>query len=94
MIVKGKYNKSIFWLIVSITTVNGLDCVYDGEVQPPTSGVICNCDDEEADQTSLVSSKTKFIKGEHCFLYRRVKHQNQKPQVEMCSLTLIFFYEN
>ena len=63
MIVKGKYNKSIFWLLVSITTVNGLDCIYDGEVQPPTSGVICNCDDEEADQTSLVRETLQSVKN-------------------------------
>ena len=30
----------------------------------------------------------------YCILYRRVKYQNQKPQVEMCSLTLILFNEN
>ena len=33
-------------------------------------------------------------RGHTQYTGERVKHQNQKPQVEMCSLTLIFFNEN
>ena len=54
--------------------------------------------DEAGDEKKSAKRITNLIKGTIEFtpltIYRTVKHQNQKHQVEMCSLTLIFFNEN
>ena len=55
---------NLFWLLTLTNVVYGLECIYDNEVQPSTSGVICDCDNTNEDllvSDFVVKMLTKFF---------------------------------
>ena len=87
-----KKNKSKFHFIYGKKTICCLDQhLKVDEIKDIYTSTILT----EKNSSSEMQSdwKCSYLRTTY-ILYRRVKHQNQKPQVEMCSLTLIFFNEN